>query len=231
MVKALAILCLLASVIQAQTLTVSPDPAVSGEFVTAHLYWQQNRVVFIVLDVQIERPSETEAVVGVLVARDYDQPDGLLYLIPGDANYDGRVDLVDLITLARNWGGPPSCWPWGDFNTDKVVDLADLTLLARNWGNWYCPLDLAVGIGDDFPHGVNGVAFMVYEQIDGADVLLTSLATDFTVAPEPSAWMLGAFGLTSFLLFGRRVPGRRSRQDDTPSSLPVIAHAGPERGG
>ncbi|HUT57756.1 MAG TPA: hypothetical protein VNA25_07875 [Phycisphaerae bacterium] len=223
MTKALAILCLLASVIQAQTLTVSPDPAVSGEFVTAHLYWQQNRVVFIVLDVQIERPSETEAVVGVLVARDYDQPDGLLYLIPGDANYDGRVDLVDLITLARNWGGPPSCWPMGDFDTNKIVDLADLVLLARNWGNWYCPLDLYVGLGDDFPHGINSVTFMVYE---GAG-LLTSLTTDFNVAPEPTMFWL----LTMGIPFGRRVPGRRSRQDDTPSSLPVIAHTGPERGG
>ena len=52
----------------------------------------------------------------------------------GDANLDGRVDVMDLAILAANYrkqvtGG----WSMGDFNGDGVVDVKDLALLAANY--------------------------------------------------------------------------------------------------
>ena len=51
----------------------------------------------------------------------------------GDANYDGRVDLLDLTILAGNWEQAGN-WGEGDFNQSGDVNLLDLTLLANNWG-------------------------------------------------------------------------------------------------
>ena len=55
-------------------------------------------------------------------------------LLPGDANLDGTVDVLDLAILAANYrknvtGG----WIQGDFNNDGVVDVKDLALLAANY--------------------------------------------------------------------------------------------------
>ena len=55
-------------------------------------------------------------------------------LIPGDANWDGKVDAADAAILAANWQtiGDAS-WEMGDFNNDGNVDDADATLMAANW--------------------------------------------------------------------------------------------------
>ncbi|WP_428389945.1 hypothetical protein [Mucisphaera sp.] len=53
--------------------------------------------------------------------------------LPGDANLDGTVDLIDLSLLASNFqslGG----WALGDANLDGTVNLVDLSLLATNFG-------------------------------------------------------------------------------------------------
>ena len=55
-------------------------------------------------------------------------------LLPGDANLDGTVNVLDLAILAANYrkhvtGG----WIQGDFNNDGVVDVEDLALLAANY--------------------------------------------------------------------------------------------------
>ena len=61
----------------------------------------------------------------------------LLASIPGDANYDGRVDGSDVTILASNWQlgimEPPATWEMGDFNGDGRVDGSDVTILAGNW--------------------------------------------------------------------------------------------------
>jgi len=55
--------------------------------------------------------------------------------ITGDANLDGRVDVVDLGILATNYGRTASTtWAMGDFNNDGKVDVLDLGLLATNYG-------------------------------------------------------------------------------------------------
>ncbi|MEQ9461424.1 MAG: alpha-amylase family glycosyl hydrolase [Phycisphaeraceae bacterium] len=58
----------------------------------------------------------------------------------GDANLDGQVDLIDLSTLATNFGqiaptdGNVLGWADADFNGDNTIDLIDLSILATNFG-------------------------------------------------------------------------------------------------
>ena len=49
----------------------------------------------------------------------------------GDANNDGKVDLLDLSILATWWGTSNTD---ADFNHDGTVDLLDLSILASVWG-------------------------------------------------------------------------------------------------
>ena len=52
--------------------------------------------------------------------------------IPGDANGDGRVNLLDIVILSENWLSSDAEWADGDFNGDGVVNDVDITLLAAN---------------------------------------------------------------------------------------------------
>ena len=55
--------------------------------------------------------------------------------IPGDANGDGSVDLLDLDILGANFGAMGSAsFADGDFNGDGNVDLLDLDILGSNFG-------------------------------------------------------------------------------------------------
>jgi len=56
-------------------------------------------------------------------------------LVPGDANYDGRVDDADSTLLARSWGLTEATWTMGDFDRDGVVGPKDAAILAANWGH------------------------------------------------------------------------------------------------
>ncbi|MBI1369923.1 MAG: PEP-CTERM sorting domain-containing protein [Planctomycetes bacterium] len=52
----------------------------------------------------------------------------------GDANVDGKVDISDLVLLAKNFGALGSMdWFDGDFNFDGTVDISDLVLLSKNF--------------------------------------------------------------------------------------------------
>ena len=61
--------------------------------------------------------------------------------LPGDATYDGKVDLGDLAKLATNFGrsilDDPELdvrWQHGDFTGDGIIDLGDLAKLATFFG-------------------------------------------------------------------------------------------------
>lgn len=54
--------------------------------------------------------------------------------LPGDTNFDGKVDFADLVTLARNYGAKNATWLQGNFDGDGTVDFGDLVTLARNYG-------------------------------------------------------------------------------------------------
>ena len=53
--------------------------------------------------------------------------------VPGDANGDGQVDLLDLDILGANFGAIDATIAEGDFNGDNVVDLLDLDILGQNF--------------------------------------------------------------------------------------------------
>ncbi|WP_428388471.1 hypothetical protein [Mucisphaera sp.] len=52
----------------------------------------------------------------------------------GDSNLDSVVDLIDLSTLASNFGLTADAYADADFNGDRLVDLIDLSLLASSFG-------------------------------------------------------------------------------------------------
>jgi len=54
--------------------------------------------------------------------------------IPGDLNWDQRVDMDDFALLKQNFGHPNPTWWDGDFDGDGDVDLDDLSALKRNMG-------------------------------------------------------------------------------------------------
>ena len=65
-------------------------------------------------------------------------------LLSGDANFDGVVDVQDLLTLANHYGSSVERWSQGDFNYDGVVNTADLTALAQNWAGSSGALSMAL---------------------------------------------------------------------------------------
>lgn len=54
-------------------------------------------------------------------------------LIPGDANLDGTVDVLDLGIVSTNWQLTGMTWAQGDFNGDGVVDVLDLGIVSTYW--------------------------------------------------------------------------------------------------
>ncbi|MEM9295252.1 MAG: family 16 glycosylhydrolase [Planctomycetota bacterium] len=57
-------------------------------------------------------------------------------LLPGDANGDGVVDLLDFDILAQNFGRGAGIGPsGGDFNSDAFVNLLDFDILAQSFGS------------------------------------------------------------------------------------------------
>jgi hypothetical protein len=62
------------------------------------------------------------------------QPDGCAGL-PGDANGDGVVDVLDMVAVVLGWGAcppPPAECP-ADLSGDGVVDVEDLVEVILNW--------------------------------------------------------------------------------------------------
>ncbi len=55
--------------------------------------------------------------------------------LPGDANLDGEVSLLDLDILGANWSTAGSTWIEADFNGDGITSLLDLDILGAHWGD------------------------------------------------------------------------------------------------
>ena len=108
-------------------------------------------------------------------------------LLPGDANLDGTVNVLDLAILAANYrkqvtGG----WLQGDFNNDGVVDVEDLALLAAN-----------------YRHSLASDVVPAYDGLDAAAIELLSLA-GVTVVPESGTLVMLAAALIGALAYARR---------------------------
>ena len=54
--------------------------------------------------------------------------------LPGDANFDGKVDIADLTILLANFGRSGATWSQGNFADDPTVDIEDLTILLTSFG-------------------------------------------------------------------------------------------------
>ncbi len=91
------------------------------------------------------RNGELDAIDGIQIAADltlaplYDYEDliGLVLIaaLPGDANFDGIVDVADLGIVGANFNAADMQWDTGDFNLDGMTDVADLGILGANWSN------------------------------------------------------------------------------------------------
>lgn len=62
---------------------------------------------------------------------------------PGDANYDGWVELTDFTLVSRYWQLSPQSPSWNttaalaDINDDNIVNVTDMSLITLYWGNVY----------------------------------------------------------------------------------------------
>ena len=55
--------------------------------------------------------------------------------LPGDANFDGQVDINDLTIVLSNFGKTAGAsWTTGDFVGDGRVDINDLTIVLSHFG-------------------------------------------------------------------------------------------------
>jgi hypothetical protein len=55
--------------------------------------------------------------------------------LAGDANMDGRVNMIDLAMVAGNYGKSNMSWRQGDFTGDHRVDLKDLVIISGTYGS------------------------------------------------------------------------------------------------
>ncbi len=72
---------------------------------------------------------------GVLSDEEIDYLASGVYVVPGDANGDGIVDVTDLGILATHYGTVGGAtWAEADFTGEGTVDVSDLGILATNYG-------------------------------------------------------------------------------------------------
>lgn len=55
--------------------------------------------------------------------------------VPGDSNGDGKVDFIDYLNIANNFGKDNDVSYFdGDFDIDGDVDFQDFLVIANNFG-------------------------------------------------------------------------------------------------
>jgi hypothetical protein len=70
---------------------------------------------------------------GLIIGTQYAIVEGTISeALPGDANFDGKVDAADLGALAIHWQSAGD-YSMGDFNFDGTVNVRDLIMLAQHW--------------------------------------------------------------------------------------------------
>ncbi len=102
-----------------------------------------SRAAFLKLFAAATRDGEFDAIDGIQVAADltlapicdYAGHIGLMLIAaaPGDADFDGIVDVADLGIVGANFNADDMQWNTGDFNLDSMTDVADLGILGANW--------------------------------------------------------------------------------------------------
>ena len=56
------------------------------------------------------------------------------YVLAGDANLDGQVNVLDFNALAAHYNSTTTLWTSGNFNYDNVVNAEDFQAIASNYG-------------------------------------------------------------------------------------------------
>ena len=77
---------------------------------------------------------------------------------PGDANYDGRVDLTDFGLLKAGFGVGTK-WGQGNFDGLGVTDLSDFGILKENFGKIFGLMTSLMGIGTGVGPWIAGAIF------------------------------------------------------------------------
>jgi len=90
--------------------------------------------------------------------------------LPGDANFDGAVNIFDINLVSAHWS---ETGPTGDANGDGAVNIFDINLISAHWG--------AIP-GDDGGAGGGGGASAVPEPTTMGLATIGSLATLLLVA-------------------------------------------------
>ncbi len=57
----------------------------------------------------------------------------MVLTMPGDANYDGKVDINDLTIVLAHYNQSGATWAQGDFTGDGKVDINDLTIVLAHY--------------------------------------------------------------------------------------------------
>ncbi len=60
------------------------------------------------------------------------------FSLPGDANHDRTVNLLDLNALATNYGKSGMAFSQGDFDYSGAVGMSDFNVLASNFWKESC---------------------------------------------------------------------------------------------
>ena len=58
----------------------------------------------------------------------------LKHSLPGDANFDGKVDINDLTIVLAHYDQTGATWAQGEFTGDGTVDINDLTIVLAHYG-------------------------------------------------------------------------------------------------
>jgi hypothetical protein len=59
---------------------------------------------------------------------------GVESVLPGDANFDGKVDVNDLTIVLAHYGQTGTTWSQGEFTGSGTVDVNDLTIVLAHYG-------------------------------------------------------------------------------------------------
>ena len=138
--------------------------------------------------------------------------------LPGDADFDGTVDVADQLLVRNHLGdsGAGVDWRAGDFNFDGRVDARDLVLLRRNFGQSVAAAGAAAA-----PAAAGAAAVSpLPDPAGGASVLLGAVAV---LARRPARPRHGTRAPTG----GGRRRARRPRATahaSVPSGLDVAHH-------
>ena len=109
--------------------------------------------------------------------------------VPGDTNFDGKVDGTDVVSLLNNYGQTGHGVETGDLNGDGVVDGKDVVVLLNNFGT-------------HVPAPTVAMLDALMTKADFSSSQEAAWNTELTSVPEPGT--LGFMGVVAAGLLARR---------------------------